>query len=78
MALQTTTYAAGIKALMDELYSNPNNLTTDQARSKWANDFANLTELYIKTGKVQAGITLSSTGNASNHTGTTTGLGNIL
>lgn len=78
MALATPTYAQGIKALMDELYSNPSNISTEDARLKFANDFANLTETYIKTGEVQAGITLTSTGSASNHTGSTTGLGNIL
>lgn len=78
MALATTTYANGIKALMDELFNNPANLTTDQARTKWSNDFAALTETYIKTGDVQSGIPLSSTGTSTNHTGSTTGIGKMI
>ncbi len=78
MALATTAYANGIKALMDELFNNPTNLTTEQARTKWSNDFAALTETYIKTGRVQSGIPLSSTGTAAAHTGATTGQGLIL
>jgi hypothetical protein len=77
MPLQTTAYANGLKALMEDMFSNPSNLSTADCRTKFANDFATLTETFIKTGQVKAGITLQSTGTAANHTGATTGLGTI-
>ena len=68
MALAKTIYKAGIKALLNTLYSNTD---TAQAREDFADGMANLTEAFIKSGTVN--VTVVTTGNATNHTGSGTG-----
>lgn len=46
--------------------------------SKFANGLADAIDVFIKTGEVQPGITVSTTGTAVAQTGATTGVGKIL
>lgn len=70
MALNKTALANGIKSLQDNLYSDTNR-TPDQARTKYANDLAELIDVFVKSGTVS--VTVTTTGTASAHTGTGTG-----
>lgn len=46
--------------------------------SKFANGLADAIDTFVKTGEVQPGITVSTTGTAAAQTGATTGTGKIL
>jgi hypothetical protein len=45
--------------------------------SSYANGFADAIEKFVKSGQVNAGIPVSTTGTATAQTGTTTGTGTI-
>lgn len=46
--------------------------------SKFADGLADAIDAFVKTGEVQPGITVSTTGTAAAQTGATTGTGKIL
>lgn len=46
--------------------------------SKFANGMADAIDTFVKTGEVQPGITVSTTGTAAAQTGATTSTGKIL
>lgn len=46
--------------------------------SKFANGLADAIDAFVKTGEVQPGITVSTTGTAAAQTGATTSTGKIL
>lgn len=46
--------------------------------SKFANGLADAIDTFVKTGEVQPGITVSTTGTAAAQTGATTSTGKIL
>jgi len=70
MALNKTALASGIKGLQDNLYSD-NTRTPDEARTKYANDLADLIDTFVKSGTVS--VTVTTTGTSTAHTGTGTG-----
>lgn len=50
MPLDTTGFKTGLKAKLDELYTNTGNLSSDQARTKFSNDLGDLLETWVKSG----------------------------
>ena len=50
----------------------------EDAKQYYATQFANLIEAFVKSGKVQPGIAVSTAGSASAQTGVTTAEGSIL
>jgi hypothetical protein len=80
MPLARTVYKNGVKALLQQMF-NTTNITNEQAQENFAEGLTALTEALIKSGTVTvaSGIALSSTGNATQHYGSTvtTGTGTI-
>lgn len=75
MALDTATLTTDIKALLDqaETKSKVKDATPEQIKQEYAQGLAAALEKFVKSGKVQPGITLT----AGDATGATTGLGTI-
>ncbi len=66
MALNKTALKAGIQGLLTDLFDNNANLTTAQAREKYATDLSNLIDAFVKTGLVS----VTTTGTATAQAGT--------
>lgn len=73
MPLQKEVLAQSILTLMTQMRKE-----TEIDDSKFANGLADAIDAFIKTGEVQPGITVSTTGTAAAQTGATTGVGKIL
>lgn len=73
MPLNKTALAQSILQLMTEARKE-----TEIDDSKFANGLADAIDAFVKTGEVQPGITVSTTGTAAAQTGATTGPGKIL
>lgn len=73
MPLNKTALAQSILQLMTEARKE-----TEIDDSKFANGLADAIDAFVKTGEVQPGITVSTTGTATAQTGATTSTGKIL
>jgi hypothetical protein len=73
MPLNKTALAQSILKLMTDARKE-----TEIDDSKFANGLADAIDAFVKTGEVQPGITVSTTGTAAAQTGATTGTGKIL
>ncbi len=73
MPLNKTALAQSILKLMTDARKE-----TEIDDSKFANGLADAIDTFVKTGEVQPGITVSTTGTAAAQTGATTGTGKIL
>lgn len=73
MPLNKTALAQSILKLMTDARKG-----TEIDDSKFANGLADAIDAFVKTGEVQAGIPVSTTGTAAAQTGATTGPGKIL
>jgi hypothetical protein len=73
MALQKDALAQEILSIMTDMRKE-----TEIDDSKFANRLASAIDTFVKTGEVQAGIPVSTTGSATAQTGATTGVGKIL
>lgn len=73
MPLNKTALAQSILKLMTDARKE-----TEIDDSKFANGLADAIDAFVKTGEVQAGIPVSTTGSATAQTGVTTGPGKIL
>jgi len=77
MALNTTKLKSDVKAAFQRALqeTNPNN----RARSieQLADDISKAVETFVKSGQVNPGIPVATTGTASAQTGQTTGIGTI-
>lgn len=73
MPLQKEALAQSILSLMTQMRKE-----TEIDDSKFANGLADAIDTFVKTGEVQPGITVSTTGTAAAQTGATTGVGKIL
>lgn len=73
MPLNKTALAQSILKLMTDARKE-----TEIDDSKFANGLADAIDAFVKTGEVQAGISVSTTGTAAAQTGATTGPGKIL
>lgn len=73
MPLNKTALAQSILKLMTDARKE-----TEIDDSKFANGLADAIDAFVKTGEVQPGITVSTTGTAAAQTGATTGPGKIL
>lgn len=73
MPLQKEALAQSILTLMTQMRKE-----TEIDDSKFANGLADAIDTFVKTGEVQPGITVSTTGTAAAQTGATTGVGKIL
>lgn len=73
MPLNKTALAQSILKLMTDARKK-----TEIDDSKFADGLADAIDAFVKTGEVQPGITVSTTGTASAQTGATTGTGKIL
>lgn len=73
MPLNKTALAQLILKLMTDARKE-----TEIDDSKFANGLADAIDAFVKTGEVQPGITVSTTGTAAAQTGATTSTGKIL
>lgn len=73
MPLNKTALAQSILKLMTDARKE-----TEIDDSKFADGLADAIDAFVKTGEVQPGITVSTTGTAAAQTGTTTSTGKIL
>lgn len=73
MPLNKTALAQSILKLMTDAKKE-----TEIDDSKFADGLADAIDAFVKTGEVQPGITVSTTGTAAAQTGATTGTGKIL
>lgn len=73
MPLNKTALAQSILKLMTDARKE-----TEIDDSKFADGLADAIDAFVKTGEVQAGIPVSTTGTAAAQTGATTGTGKIL
>lgn len=73
MPLNKTALAQSILKLMTDSRKE-----TEIDDSKFADGLADAIDAFVKTGEVQPGITVSTTGTAAAQTGATTGTGKIL
>lgn len=73
MPLNKTALAQSILKLMTDARKE-----TEIDDSKFADGLADAIDAFVKTGEVQPGITVSTTGTAFAQTGATTGTGKIL
>lgn len=73
MPLNKTALAQSILKLMTDARKE-----TEIDDSKFADGLADAIDAFVKTGEVQPGITVSTTGTAVAQTGATTGTGKIL
>lgn len=73
MPLNKTALAQSILKLMTDARKE-----TEIDDSKFADGLADAIDAFVKTGEVQPGITVSTTGTAAAQTGATTGTGRIL
>jgi hypothetical protein len=73
MPLNKTALAQSILKLMTDARKE-----TEIDDSKFANGLADAIDAFVKTGEVQPGITVSTTGTAVAQTGATTSTGKIL
>lgn len=73
MPLNKTALAQSILKLMTDARKE-----TQIDDSKFADGLADAIDAFVKTGEVQPGITVSTTGTAAAQTGATTGTGKIL
>lgn len=73
MPLNKTALAQSILKLMTDARKE-----TEIDDSKFANGLADAIDAFVKTGEVQPGIPVSTTGSAAAQTGATTGPGKIL
>lgn len=73
MPLNKTALAQSILQLMTEARKE-----TEIDDSKFADGLADAIDAFVKTGEVQPGITVSTTGTAAAQTGATTSTGKIL
>lgn len=73
MPLQKEALAQSILTLMTQMRKE-----TKIDDSKFANGLADAIDTFVKTGEVQPGITVSTTGTAAAQTGATTSVGKIL
>lgn len=73
MPLNKTALAQSILKLMTDARKE-----TEIDDSKFENGLADAIDAFVKTGEVQPGITVSTTGTAAAQTGATTGTGKIL
>lgn len=73
MPLQKEALAQSILSLMTQMRKE-----TEIDDSKFANGMADAIDTFVKTGEVQPGITVSTTGTAAAQTGATTSTGKIL
>ncbi len=72
MALDKIALKNGILALITDMRTRENN-----ADEEYATRLSNLIDDFVKTGTVNAGIPVSTTGTATSHTGATTSTGTI-
>lgn len=78
MALNKATLAQQLKTIFDGVSPEATGITDPALlREKLANEMADAIDAFVKTGKVATGITLTSTGTATAHTGQTTSEGTI-
>jgi hypothetical protein len=73
MPLQKEALVQSILTLMTQMRKE-----TEIDDSKFANGLADAIDTFVKTGEVQPGITVSTTGTAAAQTGATTSVGKIL
>lgn len=73
MPLNKTALAQSILKLMTDARKG-----TEIDDSKFADGLADAIDAFVKTGEVQPGITVSTTGTAAAQTGATTSTGKIL
>lgn len=73
MPLNKTALAQSILKLMTDARKE-----TEIDDSKFANGLTDAIDAFVKTGEVQPGITVSTTGTAAAQTGATTSTGKIL
>lgn len=73
MALNTAALKAGILQLLTDMESR-----NADAKAEFADRLANLMKDFVMTGKVQAGIAVTTTGTAAAQSGATTMEGTIL
>ena len=73
MPLNKTALAQSILKLMTDARKE-----TEIDDSKFVNGLADAIDAFVKTGEVQPGITVSTTGTAAAQTGATTSTGKIL
>lgn len=73
MPLDKSGLAQSILSLMTQMRKE-----TEIDDSKFANGLADAIDTFVKTGEVQAGIPVSTTGTAAAQTGATTAPGKIL
>lgn len=73
MPLNKTALAQSILKLMTDARKE-----TEIDDSKFADGLADAIDAFVKTGEVQPGISVSTTGTAAAQTGATTGTGKIL
>lgn len=73
MPLNKTALAQSILKLMTDARKE-----TEIDDSKFADGLADAIDAFVKTGEVQPGITVSTTGTAAAQTGVTTSTGKIL
>lgn len=73
MPLNKTALAQSILKLMTDARKE-----TEIDDSKFSDGLADAIDAFVKTGEVQPGITVSTTGTAAAQTGATTGTGKIL
>lgn len=71
MALDKATLKSTIRAITDALWENPDELTPEDCREKFAADLSNAIDVFVKTGT--ATITIVTTGSATTQTGTGSG-----
>jgi hypothetical protein len=79
MALNKATLAQQLKAIFDGVSPEATGITDPAAlRQKMANEMADAIDAFIKSAKVTvaSGISVSTTGTATAHTGSTTAPGN--
>lgn len=73
MALDKSGLAQAILSLLTDMRKE-----TEINDSKFANRLADAIDTFVKTGKVQPGIAVTTTGSATAQTGQTTGIGTIM
>lgn len=69
MALNKTALKTGVRTFTDALWANPDGLTPEQCREKFATDLSNLIDAFVKTGLVSVNVTTTGTATAQTGSG---------
>lgn len=71
MALDKPTLHNSIRTITDALWANPEGLTPEACREKFATDLSNAIDAFVRTGLVN--VTVTTTGTAAAQAGSGTG-----